>query len=335
MRFKRVFLDRGRIKDFAKLLRSVPKPQPLNFYSVSVGGKELVLDDAYPLVGEAGVFDFFFFTTVHNHGFWIDDGTRYVKPLYGEWEGKRVKGSDLLYKMVLRAFRDNPGHISPERLACISNRDHEKIFSDDYGPIPLFNTPRRMQLTRQYGEWFLHDDGSMLTPAGLVSDANQQHDPVRWLRSILAHPVTGIPAFREDPLQKKVELLIMSLVNRPERLLKTCSVNYGNPIVDYHDMRITLRLGHVVLPLVWQDENERRQLTNTRREWEIRRAVYEADAQLIASSGLTRDEVDVLKWSARKYCPEETKPECELCFARTVCARRINLFQPVFRTTFY
>jgi len=37
----------------------------------------------------------------------------------------------------------------------------------------------------------------------------------------------------------------------------------------------------------------------------------------------------------RSHCPEMQEPVCEKCAADPVCAHRKQLFQPVFRTSFY
>ena len=39
--------------------------------------------------------------------------------------------------------------------------------------------------------------------------------------------------------------------------------------------------------------------------------------------------------AARKRCPEMTIPKCEKCSVEIVCAKKKELFQPVYRTTFY
>jgi endonuclease III len=127
----------------------------------------------------------------------------------------------------------------------------------------------------------------------------------------------------------------MALMNRPEHFLKRKSSSAWKPIVDYHDMRITLRLGHVSLPKEWVEENEERRLTSRDREEAVRRATYRADNLLIEESGRTRDEIDVLKWSARRYCPEMETPNCGACILNGVCAQKTKRFQPVIHTTNY
>ena len=67
----------------------------------------------------------------------------------------------------------------------------------------------------------------------------------------------------------------------------------------------------------------------------IRKTVYAAIDELITNSGAGMAEIDWMFFSGRKYCPEMTLPECEKCMLNTLCKKNTELFQPVFRTTFY
>ena len=326
----------ARIKKTAQLIRELEIEKPLNFYSIVNGsGHEIVFHDTYPPLHAPGVVDFFFFAMIHNYGFWHDDGEKYTTPLHGKWGGKDAKGSDLLWKMLRKALLVDDMAFTPEKLEYISDEQFARIFSDDNGRVEFFNTEERRGLTRAYGRWFRTMRMAGQTPSELVNYANEYINPASALRQILIHPENGVPGYHEDPLGKKTELLIMALVNRTERILRKSRHAEFFPIVDYHDMRLTLRLGHVILPKDWVLENEERRITSPEREEAIRRTTYRADLMLIALSGKTRDEIDMLKWSARRYCPEMTPPNCSACLLQSVCAKRTRLFQPVFRTTFY
>jgi len=336
-------VNASRVKQFAKLITQLKPPTPLNFYSYFAGpeGVEVVQKDAYPPLHAQGVVDFFFFSALHNFGFWTDKDGKYEAPVYGTWMGKSMKGSDLLHTTLLRAWKKDQRTFHPVRLATISDGDFQQLFCDDAqlsGSHQFFATRERLELTRMYGRYFWRRNAkhsSYDSPEELVEYANQFGDPIGMCRDILTHPENGIPGFREDPLGKKAELLLMSLCNRPERFLhqgvRTVS---DKPIVDYHDMRLTLRMGHITLPESWVEENEARRLTSYEREAAIRLATYRADELAIRESGLTRDQVDVLKWSARKFCPEMETPTCGACPLETVCVKRIQRLQPVLRTTF-
>jgi len=108
------------------------------------------------------------------------------------------------------------------------------------------------------------------------------------------------------------------------------------PIVDYHLMRLALRLGLVDLnDEEIEKENKRRLSVDWKIEFEIRAATWIAISVLISKSNRTMFFVDQVMWNARKYCPEMEAPNCDKCIFTEVCAKRAELFQPVFRTTNY
>ena len=57
--------------------------------------------------------------------------------------------------------------------------------------------------------------------------------------------------------------------------------------------------------------------------------------QVIRESGHAMSFIDEKMWSARRYCPEMTMPNCPECVFSEVCKKRTELFQPIFRTTAY
>jgi hypothetical protein len=322
-------INHERIGKVAKIFREMPDTENgLNFYSILRDGKDIPLLDMYPNIRHFGAVDFFFFVALHNYGYWYGSPKGYASPLYGVWKGQKVKGSDLLYKMLMRALEDNPHVFLPERLARITEKELSRIFSDDNGFVPLFETNARLERTRAYGEWFLEN---FTAPRDLLDDANGDEYPLRHFLSELRL----IPGFDRDPLQKRNLLLAMSLANRPERFLRVTDDEHWKPVVDYHLMRLALRLGLVELNETETWRNEERRWVTAREEHSIRIATYEAVKLLIRASGRSMFFIDEKMWTARKYCPETTKPDCEKCIFANVCGKRINLFQPVYRTTAY
>lgn len=70
-------------------------------------------------------------------------------------------------------------------------------------------------------------------------------------------------------------------------------------------------------------------------EWAVRRATFDAVARLSTVSGRDMGTVDWFLFQMRHRCPEATAPDCAACPADPACAHRIELFQPVIRTTAY
>src|SRR3989338_8478304 len=287
-------IDQQRIDQFSELVKTLPIAQPLNFYSFpGKGGVEIIAKDDYPPLRAPWTVDFFFLAGIHNYGYWYGE-EKYEGPLFGTINGKKVKGSDLLYKLFLRAFQSDPAGMRIDQLATINCEHWESIMKDDNGIVPL---------------------------------------PAKILLNMLTDRAWGVPGYCEDPLQKKALLLMMSLANRPEQFLVPEATFVWDPIVDYHLMRLALRLGLVTLPAEWINENTERKFTSPERERAVRKAVFRVVRSVIKKSGRSMAEIDNLMWSARRFCPEVEKPNCTACMLQSVCAQKTDLFQPVIRTT--
>ncbi|MBI2099083.1 hypothetical protein HYT45_01550 [Candidatus Uhrbacteria bacterium] len=326
-----VRINEEQVKRVAEFLKAnPPKTTPLNFYSVvGKSGEVIVLDKMYPPLGHPNAVDYFFFACLHQYGFWYDDSHGYNRPMVGVLGGKELKGSDLLWTLFRRAFESNPEFFTPQFLSRISPRELTEIFfKDDVGTQwPDFD--QRFALTRGYGQG-LHMGTS---PVEYVDWANNNQQPIKQFINV----VSGLTGYNGDRFNKKATLLAMALANRPEQFLKVKDSGEWNPIVDYHLMRVALRLGLVDLEAVAGTVKKisgRRWVASIEEE-AIREEVFRAMQKVIAQSGLSMSAIDVTFWLARKYCPEMSEPDCEKCMFNSVCEHRVGLFQPVFRTTSY
>jgi len=294
----------------------------LNFYSFG----DYVATDMYPELDHPQAINFFFFVCLHQFGFWFGDANGYLEPLYSTFDGKEVKGSDALWKACMRAMDFDETIFEPERLANIGPKElFYSIFCDDNGPIPFPDLEARFKLTRSYGK-------SVIDPSGLVRKVNRDKSSLRSFLELSAL----IPGFDQDELRKKNLLLAMALANRPEQFLKASDPENWMPIIDYHLMRLALRMGLINLNSYFSQEwNKDRSWVKAGEEMQIRSACFEAIKELIRQSGHTMSFVDHKLWSGRKYCPEMKEPDCQNCPFSSVCKKRTELFQPVFRTTAY
>jgi endonuclease III len=127
----------------------------------------------------------------------------------------------------------------------------------------------------------------------------------------------------------------MVLANRPEKFLKPAPDTKWPVIVDYHLMRLALRLGLVKLDEPERSLIEGRKWLTPGQEDVIRNLVCQAVWNVILYSGKPMSEVDAVMWSAREYCPEMKEPDCGKCLLADVCEKHTKLFQPVLRTTAY
>lgn len=327
-----VTVNHRQIKKIADAVAALPTGAPLNFYSFTDGsGKVFPASDMYPGLDAAqeDVVNFFFFAGWNEYGFWLRDTEGYVAPLYGTLNGKKnIKGSDLMWRLIKRAFDRDPRIFTPEQLFSMEHPAWIAIMSDDNGPVPQMALRERFAMSLRYATHFLR---ARCTPHQLVEKAQEAKNPVR---TFLSH-IARVPGFAEDPLQKKSILLAMALANRPEKFLTAPPSWKWPPIIDTHLQRVLLRLGLVTIPKDWKKENIDRSYTSSTREAEIRGACRNALAEVIKHSGRSMAEVDVLFWMARKYCPEMQPPDCAQCKFASVCAKRVELFQPILETTAY
>ncbi len=315
-------VNERQVKAAAKLLKELPETgNGLNFY----GNPHL-----YPPLSNYSyqTINFFFFICVHDYGFWYGDDRGYLEPLYGTINGERAKGSDLLWKACMRAFNKDIMRFEPYRFSAISPMELASIFSDDNGPIPFPDFGLRFATTRAFGRWFVKEK---TTPGRIIEAANETDAPLRWFLGSLRE----IPGYNRDLFQKKNLLLAMALANRPEHFLRVKDPENWKPLVDYHLMRLALRMGLV-------DLNREETISNKKREWvsggvegEIRGATFDAIRELIQKSDRPMSFIDEKMWTGRKYCPEMEEPNCEKCLFASVCKKRTKLFQPIIRTTAY
>ncbi len=323
-----ITVNQDQILKVAETLRQMPvEEHTINFYSFNIAGQDVIQNDMYPSLNHPQAVNFFFFAIMHDFGFWYGDAMGYVEPLYGKFRGKREKGSELMWKVLLRQLYESGHSFEPEVLANIEPKKLAHYFSDDNGPIPWPDFETRLSMTREYGRWFLRKKAS---PGALVELANERSAS---LKSFIEY-TTFINGYDQDKFKKRNYLLAMVLANRPEHFLKVNDSENWNPIVDYHLMRVALRLG-----LIQSEVNlsvlEERSWCDHVVESEVRQATFGAMQQLIKESGKNMSFVDFVMWSARKYCPEMTEPDCSRCIFNDVCAKRTKLFQPVIRTTAY
>ncbi len=345
-----VLVNEGQVEAVAKRITELPAGKPLNFYSYTLpNGTELVDAEKFPPLAHPAAVEFLAAVVQQDFGFWIGSecypdvppvGRGYVGPVFGVFNGKRLKGSDFLWAASMRELGRDPEFFAPRRLARMTADEMARWFSDDSVQPVLPQLVDRLRIARAYGQLMRERQE---TWAKILARVNAERGPLAGLLLFLK----TVPGYGEDPLLKKALLLAMALANRPERFLKAdAERTVWPPIVDYHLMRLALRLGMVDAGEWTPYVTESTRMPSGRGEIkalyipaegesQIRSAVYAAVREVIRRSGRPMSEIDFLFWSARKYCPEMSLPECGKCAFETVCAKRVGLFQPVLRTTNY
>ena len=310
-------VDPGQADLIASLLGDVARSAALDFCG-----------SPFPDFGDAKAIDVLTVGTLHQYGFWDDTDRGYDGPMWATIDGVRRKGSDFIWHAFTRAATGDPTVLDASRLASEPLLFDEICTADD-GMCPIPDVGSHRVLQQAYGATIASLGGM----SAVVDRANSTTDPLASFLEIL----TTIPGFGEDPLAKKANLLALVLANRPEHFLDLRGPSTIAPIVDYHIMRTTLRTGCVAIV----DSETRQHLTN--RTWlgpdaesSIRRAARDAIEALCEHSGLDVGGIDGFLFSlGRRLCLETEPPKCAECPLGDVCAREVDLFQPILRTTAY
>lgn len=318
--------DRKQVGKVAAYLRdNPPRKMTLDFYTIPGTDRERDAEK-YPELNDEHVLDFFFFGCVHDYGFWYSDAKGYVEPMVIETDSRKYKGSDFLWTCLKNELDKNryffePGYLAemkPAGLACCLGREYGMQWPD---------FDHRLALTRSWGQWLVSKD---LTPAKIVELANRHEKPLKHFLEILRDSPFGW-----DRMMKKAVLLAMVLFNRPEKFLKVSDKDHWPAIVDYHLMRVSMRLGMVKVSPVLTKIIEDRCLVDEETGEEIREATRQAVEALTLLSGLSPADIDGALWSGRQYCPEMSEPNCAKCIFDPVCEKDTKMFQPVYRTYNY
>lgn len=282
-----------------------------------------------PPVGDPGTVAWFAAATLQQFGFWYEREGEWGGSMIAGIDGTARKGSDYLWAVYRRWAEHDADAMEPAAQASLTHEGWHTLALDDTGRDPFPEPDLCVELAHAYGR--------SLTTLGctaddLVAAAATSTRPMRALLTLLDH----VGGYREDPLRKKSALLGVILRQRPEGLLPDAVGDDAPPIVDYHVQRSCLRTGMVVV----DDDALRERLVGRRvldpsEEWAVRRATFDAVAALCERSGRDMGTVDWFLFQMRHRCPEATVPDCAACPADPACAHRIELFQPVLRTTAY
>ena len=314
----KVTLASAQIERVASLVATLPEVADHDFASSD-----------HPAVGEPATLDFFFASTLQQFSFWTTRDGHYHEPLIAPLQGKVLKGSSYLSQVYRRAMTENPEFLTVSGQATVSAAQFAEIYRDDNGQDVMPAIELHLQLANRYGQ-----DMQALgyTPQSLVEEARRSERPLQTFLRLL----DKIGGYKEDPLRKKSMLLALILSQRPEKFLVYAPDETPTPVIDYHLMRSCLRVGLIEV----QDETlaadlAARKVISATDEQVVRQVAYEAIEQIAALSGKSMGAVDYFFFGARRRCPEMTEPECGDCALDSICAKYKELFQPVYRTTFY
>jgi ribokinase len=315
----RVQVNEGQVRKVAEKISTFPEAYPYPFVS-----------PVLPPIRHPKALDYFFAGTLQQFSFWSQRNNRYYRPLIAKIGGVELKGSDYLWDAFRRRLEIDADFCAPERQANLSREEMLELFRADNGDDPMPALDLHLEQARGYGRDMLT---LQLTPEAVLQKALASAQPLQTFLILL----DKIGGYKEDPLRKKSSLLAMILNQRPERFLPLRKDEQLAPVIDYHALRSCLRVGLIdVLDEELEIKLRERQLVSLAEEWAVRYpAAYRAFEQVNTLSGKGTGAENWLFSNARKRCYEMSEPECGGCQVDPVCAHRIELFQPVLRTTDY
>lgn len=315
---ERVRVDADTVDRMAELIADSTDLRPFDFTG-----------ELFPDVGDPATVEWFAAATLQQFGFWHARDGAWAASMIATIDGVERKGSDYLWAAYRRWGRRAPEATTPPRQASLGLDEWHAVVADDAGDDPFPSPSSCVALANAYGRTL----GSLgPTASELIEAAAATARPLRSLLSLLDH----IGGYREDPLRKKSALLGVILRQRPEHALPGAPDDDAPPIVDYHVQRTCLRTGLVIVDdpeLEWTLRS--RHVLSPSEEDAVRRAAFEAVAELVERSGRDMGTVDYLLFQMRHRCPEASSPNCAACPADPACQHRTELFQPVLRTTAY
>jgi hypothetical protein len=241
-----------------------------------------------------------------------------------------LKGSAYLFRAFRRPLESDPDFYTPQRQAVLTRTDMVKLFKADDGSDPMPALDLHLEMAQRYGADML---ALGKTPQQILASAQRSSMPLH----ALLEELDKISGYKEDPLRKKSNLLALVLNQRPEHFLRFGDGEAVPPVIDYHTMRGCLRMGLIdLLDEGLKEKIAARKIVTADEEWAIRYACYLAVEEVVRVSGKSLGAVDWFFFAySRQHCPEMTLPVCAECAVNPVCAHRLELFQPVLRTTFY
>ena len=313
-----VEVDGTQVERIARLLAGLDEAEAFPFVGPGL-----------PPAGHPETAEFFFAATLQQFGFWHEQDGRFDRPMVARIGGSDLKGSAYLFTAFLRRLERDRGFCSPARQADLSREELLEVFRADDGSDPMPALDLHLEQARAYGRDML---ALGISPTSVLEHARSSPRPLEALLGQLDR----IGGYKEDPLRKKTGLLALILSQRPEGFLPFGDGEQVAPVIDYHLMRSCLRTGLIEI----REERLRaaivdRRLIGAQQEWAVREAAYRAIRRVIDASGKSPGAVDWFFFGARQRCPEMSRPECARCPLDPVCAHRVELFQPVHRTTFY
>ncbi|MEM0027779.1 MAG: iron-sulfur cluster loop [Ignisphaera sp.] len=251
------------------------------------------------------------------------------KPYEAVIVGERLRGADLLYRLGIEMFRNNPDFFSPEHLARVREDEVAKWLSiGDAKPVDI---GLRTHLLNDLGQKMILVYGS--NPKNIILLSKN------YIRSLNGYGLADLlKVFKayQDPVEKKIFLLVKFLVYRG--LFNPMDKENLHVAVDNHLTRIALRTGVVELEDSLSEKVVRGSPISHDEDVLIRLAVREAYKMLSRLSGVDPLLIDDFMWYFGRSVCRYDEPKCGVCSFKSFCrAYEMGSFanEPLYYDTWY
>lgn len=225
--------------------------------------------------------------------------------LKGRIGGKDLRGSDYMIISALRTLQDEPTFWQLDHLLALTSDELLGMFSDD--GIPAHSTLDRVEERLA----LIHDMMQVLKEkyaSRVMNIYNYAEGNVSGENGLLCR-LSEFKAY-SDPTQKKSNLLILYLNKRG--LWRVADPESIQPPIDYHVMRVVLRLGIVKIDNPLLEEKIRKGIpVSAEEDAEIRQLVKSALYSLITKYGLDLFNLDSTLWMVGRNCCLKDSPVCQ------------------------
>lgn len=221
------------------------------------------------------------------------------RPFEAVIEGRSFHGADLLYKLGMVKYREDPEFYSPTRLSKVTVKEvREWLSVGDVSPIDL---ELRTRLLRDIGFKLLR-----LYSGKVVNLLERSKSKLRGGWGLIDR-LKVFTAY-QDPVEKKSFLLVKFLERRG--IFKPVDLENLEVPVDNHLTRIALRLGIVEVRGELYDKIRSNVEVTPFEDYILRIMVREAYKKISINSRRNPLILDDFLWSfGRKYCKKD-KPKC-------------------------
>lgn len=235
----------------------------------------------------------------------IDHRTGRYRPFEAVIDGQLYHGADLLYRLGMRKFTEDPDFFSPERMARITPDEVASWLSVkavDGEVITIWDYEVRAKLLNDLGSKIIEGYGGSCYRVVLQSSNYLRHDGYGF--------VDRLKAFKaySDPVEKKAYLLVKFLSRRG--ILTFTDVDNAEVPVDNHVSRIALRLGLIELSDVYLSKILRKEPFTEYEDIIIRSKVRDAFKAVSYFAGVSPLILDDLLWMFGRSCCIRGRPAC-------------------------